>query len=536
MKHTIPVIDLFAGPGGLSEGFSCFRDDSGKNPFNVVLSIEKDPIAHQTLELRSFFRFLDRESDAYDYFRYLRREITKEELFKKHQEQAIKAKAACWMAELGSPDLAYSTVKSRINSAIGKSALWLLIGGPPCQAYSVIGRARVRSVEPKQYENDNRHFLYKEYLKIVADYSPPMFLMENVKGLLSTQVNGLNMFAKIVKDLEAPGVAIAGRKSNDPTVKYEIFSLSSPKPRGSLEKKDYVVRSELFGIPQKRHRVFLLGIRSDLLQVRRGDICLNPQSSLISVGEVIRDLPKLRSGLSTNKADCFNDWHEVLESAVETRWFLSEDIDTKVKQEIEKTVSLLGSSLTRGAEYLSYDVTPSPVLAWYIDSRLRGVCNHSTRGHIPEDLHRYLYASCFARVHGHSPDLEEYPISLLPKHRNVTPRNGGMIFSDRFRVQMSGQPASTITCHISKDGHYYIHPDPTQCRSLTVREAARIQTFPDNYYFEGSRTDQYRQVGNAVPPLLAWQIAGKIYGFYSRLEESSARGFMSDEKQSNGED
>jgi len=293
MQNSIPVIDLFAGPGGLGEGFSCFQDKSGSNPFYIALSIEKDPYAHRTLETRSFFRFLDRESDASDYFRYLRGEITRGELFQKHKEQAEKARATCWLAELGSRNLAYSTLKNRISKAIGENSLWVLIGGPPCQAYSVIGRARVRNVEPERYENDNRHFLYKEYLKIVADYAPPIFLMENVKGLLSTQINGLNIFAKIVKDLEAPRAAVDNYGSGVISVNYDIFSLSSSKPPGSLKTMDYVVKSEQFGIPQKRHRVFLLGIRTDLSSVYPNEVCLEPHERFIPVGEVINDLPKL---------------------------------------------------------------------------------------------------------------------------------------------------------------------------------------------------------------------------------------------------
>jgi DNA (cytosine-5)-methyltransferase 1 len=147
---------------------------------------------------------------------------------------------------------------------------------------------------------------------------------------------------------------------------------------------------------------------------------------------------------------------------------------------------------------------------WYSDSRLGGVCNHETRSHIKEDLWRYAFASTYAIYSGGSPQLRDFPQALLPKHANVKEAIRGQKFGDRFRVQVANRPSSTITSHISKDGHYFIHYDPRQYRSLTVREAARLQTFPDNYFFEGTRTSQYHQVGNAVPPLLAYKIAGII--------------------------
>lgn len=130
------------------------------------------------------------------------------------------------------------------------------------------------------------------------------------------------------------------------------------------------------------------------------------------------------------------------------------------------------------------------------------------------DLARYLFAASFAETFGRSPRLHSFPPRLLPAHRNATLAEG-FPFKDRFRVHCAHEPAWTVVSHIAKDGHYYIHYDPSQCRSLTVREAARLQTFPDDYFFEGNRTQQYTQVGNAVPPLLAFKIARLVHKLVS---------------------
>ena len=138
-----------------------------------------------------------------------------------------------------------------------------------------------------------------------------------------------------------------------------------------------------------------------------------------------------------------------------------------------------------------------------------------------EDLHRYIFVSAFGKVFGRSPTLSDFPEELLPEHENVKGEDRDLKkFADRFRVQLAEGPAKTITCHISKDGHANIHPDPAQLRALTVREAARIQTFPDNYFFEGSRTEQYTQVGNAVPPYLAHQIAAIVAELFDQFVRS----------------
>ena len=146
---------------------------------------------------------------------------------------------------------------------------------------------------------------------------------------------------------------------------------------------------------------------------------------------------------------------------------------------------------------------------WYSDPKLKVWLNHETRGHRIDDLARYGFAACFAEEYGRSPKghTDFCLPGLAPDHKNWESGN----FSDRFRVQLADAPSTTITSHISKDGHYFIHYDPRQCRSLTVREAARLQTFPDNYFFQGGRTQQYHQVGNAVPPLLARRIADVVF-------------------------
>lgn len=154
---------------------------------------------------------------------------------------------------------------------------------------------------------------------------------------------------------------------------------------------------------------------------------------------------------------------------------------------------------------------PCELRDWICRPGLLGIVQHDSRSHMPGDLARYLFAACYAQEFGVSPTLRDFPESLLPDHANAA-RSGNKTvpFADRFRVQVAGKPGNTVVSHISKDGHYYIHYDPAQCRSLSVREAARIQTFPDDYFFEGNKTQQYVQVGNAVPPLLAARIAETV--------------------------
>ena len=208
-KAPVPVIDLFAGPGGLSEGFSSFPLGSADPAFKVALSIEKEAAAHKTLELRAFFRQFQQEPVPPEYYEYLRGEISRESLFAKHEKQASQAKDEAWQATLGEQD--HSEVVERIDGALGGAKKnWVLVGGPPCQAYSLVGRARRTGTPDDEFAKDGRHTLYLEYLKILHEHSPAVFIFENVKGLLSSKHAGDPIFKKILEDLSDPDRAVHG--------------------------------------------------------------------------------------------------------------------------------------------------------------------------------------------------------------------------------------------------------------------------------------------------------------------------------------
>jgi DNA (cytosine-5)-methyltransferase 1 len=513
--NSIPVIDVFAGPGGLGEGFSALGRLEGKQYFKIGVSVEKEESAHKTLQLRSFFRQFSYCDVPEDYYSFLRGKILIEDLYDRHHDQYAAAKKEAIQLELGRGQECDESLDQRISEIITGHDKWVLIGGPPCQAYSVIGRSRNTGKEGYTLEEDEKSILYLEYLRIIAKHQPPVFVMENVKGLLSAKAHGNSIFDSIISDLQDPTATFTGFK-NKKNYRYRICSLvTHPK---SLEKdeashcpEDYIVRCEKYGIPQTRHRVILLGIREDHASDQPGILKFEEP---ICTEAVLNGLPVLRSGLS-KEADSQDAWLQRIASISGQQW-IKNSIGKYGQEFHDRLIAVLSSPVhaDRGND-IFVPCKPSVIDElkwWYLDSRLQGICNHSTRGHIFEDIQRYLFASCFSET-GASPGLRDYPPELLPNHKNATSGH----FNDRFRVQSFGRPSSTITSHISKDGHYYIHPDPRQCRSLTVREAARLQTFPDNYYFCGTRTQQYVQVGNAVPPLLAYKIAEIVHDFLKRF-------------------
>lgn len=512
----IPVIDLFAGPGGLGEGFSAFRDSQGKNPFKIVLSVEKDPIARETLKLRSFFRHFKKSDVPDEYYDYLRGDLDRDELYTTYRIQADAADYEAWNATLGDGrKFSDKEIDNRITENLRGAEEWILIGGPPCQAYSLVGRSRVIPVDRKQYENDHRHFLYKAYLRILAQHRPPVFVMENVKGLLSARVKGERIIERIISDLRHPIPAAANEgKSRSNGLEYKIFPLADYGSIRSLfdgedgiDPANYIIRCEEHGIPQARHRLILLGVRSDLTVMPS---LLRRSEERVTVEAAIGDLPRLRSKLSRSE-DGSEDWAKTVRRILRVGVLQDSKVDRGLQRALRLNALRLPLSLSTGNGFRQWRRRPDFQQSWFTDSRLGGVCNHSTRGHMEADLWRYFFAACYAQVRNQSPTLLDFPQRLLPAHENVKEVcDGELVFADRFRVQIRNKPATTVTSHIGKDGHYFIHYDPCQCRSLTVREAARLQTFPDNYYFCGPVTAQYQQVGNAVPPLLARRIAGVV--------------------------
>lgn len=434
VEQKLTAVDLFAGPGGLSEGF-------WQAGFEVVCSVEMDKWAVETLRTRHLYRMLLKESKEDEYFRYVRGEIQRDEILNNHHIRdtlegiVIKQKL--------SPD-SRSDVLKKIESQLkrmGLTEVSVLLGGPPCELYSLIGRAMYASRKEKYFQ-DERLGLYGEYVYFLNKLQPKMFVFENVMGILSAVLeDGRKVINSIIEAISDVG--------------YNVF----PSLRGD-DVRGYVLDAVHFGVPQRRKRVILVGYRRDL-SIRDTfyhELYRYTGKNYYTVRDAIADLPPLDCGEGGD------------------RW------------------------------YGPYDREPLSEYAIQMRKGSLGVLNHRARHHMQADRERYRYFIERSEK-GERADLLtlkcEAP-ELLPNHKNLK------TFTDRFRVQSWDKPSSTITSHLSRDGNYYIHPDLAQCRSFTVREAARCQSFPDNYLFEGPRTAQFKQVGSAVPPIMAYYIGKTI--------------------------
>jgi len=449
------AIDLFAGCGGLSEGFK-------RAGFNIVTQIEMDKWACETLKTRHLFYKLKEKKHREIYNKYLRDECSRNDILKRNPDIEKSINNSVVKATFGQDKFIDVINKIEKNKDYhGINHIHVLLGGPPCQPYSLVGRAR----DPHRMEKDSRHFLYKYYLRILEYLQPDFFVYENVPGLFTARAQGKEIFVKILKDFSSL---------------IPPYEITPPLTKIYRDPCSYILNSADFGIPQSRKRLFLIGYRKslesnppvikELFTVLQKKARNNrDREGFLTVDDAIGDLPAIKPGEGKDE------------------WFGFYDKRKKLK---------------------SYQIKMRK------DSV--GILNHKARKHMKSDLERYKF---FIEYHKSGngaatlKTLKQKSPSLLPQHKNLTS------FIDRFKVQWWNQPSSTITAHISKDGHYYIHPDIAQCRSFTVREAARCQSFPDNYKFEGPRTAQFKQVGNAVPPLLAHEIARVILKELKKLYE-----------------
>lgn len=517
-------MDLFSGPGGLAEGFAALRSPKGRRRFDVVLSIEKDEDAHRTLRLRTFLRKFG-TTLPHEYYDFLNGIVSEEPAWAQlYPKQWAAASAETKCLELGTP-AASAFVLPRIKEIRQRhGGRTVLLGGPPCQSYSVIGRSR--NVGNKKYDpdDDRRQLLYKEYVQVLDRLCPVIAVLENVRGMLSARRCGNPIFGEVMQSLRG-----AGRLG------YRLFALTPQSSacsslEGELTDQDFIVRAENHGIPQSRHRVVVICVRRDIADTLPKECLprLEPQNDTVSMKDVIGTMPRLRSRLSRN--DDPDAWQAALRNAsdlVDSNRPIMSPIEEK---RFRRTVAEVRHAAD-GSAPPSYGASgkvelpahcPPELRDWLFDENVTRLANNETKGHMPADLERYLFASIFARALRRSPSSSAFPKPLAPAHANWHTGK----FADRYRVQIADRPCTTITSHIAKDGHYYIHPDSRQCRSLTVREAARLQTFPDNFFFHGTRTQQYTQVGNAVPPFLAYQIARalwKIVEHHDQVEVRSGR-------------
>ncbi|MEZ7508184.1 DNA cytosine methyltransferase [Cloacibacterium sp. Arc13] len=398
-------IDLFAGAGGLSEGFI-------RAGFNPIAHVEMNPDACNTLKTRTAFHYLKEKGRVNEYYEYLKGEITRDELWSKIPQHLI---SSVINKEISPETL--PQIFNIIDQELQKKDVDIVIGGPPCQAYSVAGRAR------KNMDDDPRNHLYKHYVEFLKKYKPKMFVFENVPGILSAN-NGhyLQLIFDAVRD--------AG---------YE------------LDKK--VLNAKDFGVLQDRKRVIIIGWKIDL-EIGYPEFDKSEMEYEIAK-HLFADLPKIKSG--------------------QGNWGVSK-YASKANEYLEK------SGIRNGIDFTT---------------------QHISRFNNENDLEIYKIAVEKWINEGKRLNYAELPPRLI-KHNNTK------TFTNRFQVVNHKGVSHTVVAHICADGHYYIHPDIKQNRSITVREAARIQSFPDDYFFESSRTAAFKQIGNAVPPLMAERIAEKI--------------------------
>ena len=411
MAYTFNFIDLFAGAGGLSEGFI-------RAGFTPIAHIEMNKYACDTLRSRMAYHYLKQHNRLEEYIKYLKEKQEGEsgqKLWEKVPDEVIDSVIN---EEISDETLADIFIK--VDKLKGNKQVDFIIGGPPCQAYSIVGRAR----DPKNMKKDPRNFLYKYYLQFLKRYEPKMFVFENVPGILSAQ-NGIHL-ENILKGIDKAGYKIELKK---------------------LKASDY-------GVLQNRERVIIVGWRKELnLKYQELEKEENPYKIL---PDLFSDLPERQQGEGSLT--------DIVQYVAPATGYLQQ---SKVRNSLDFTTQ----HIARPHNLIDLEIYKRAIKLWL------------------EKKARLNYADL-------PPELQ--------KHNNK------QAFLNRFQVVNHEGCCHTVVAHIAMDGHYYIYPSLKQIRSITVREAARIQSFPDDYYFEGSRTAAFKQIGNAVPVILAEKIANKI--------------------------
>ncbi len=407
MNSSLKYIDLFAGAGGLSEGFI-------REGFQAIAHVEMDKDACDTLKTRLAYHYLAQNNKLSIYKAYLKNEITREVLCGNIPEQI--------MESVINEEITGETLSGIFNNIDKQSdghKVDLIIGGPPCQAYSLVGRSR----DPNRMKGDKRNFLFRYYAEFLIKYKPKYFVFENVLGLLTA--GNKRYLNEMIQLFESIGYSVA-----EPTV---------------LNAEDY-------GVLQKRRRVIIMGKR----------------------GNKKFHFPELQK--------------------VENIWQIKKDLFYDLPY------------LNPGDEFNIVKYT-KPINEYLRTTEIRNgidiVTQHITRNHNKRDLEIYSIA-----IDKWVNEKTRLKYSDLPARLQT--HNNTEAFLDRFKVVDPIGHSHTMVAHISKDGHYYIYPDLKQIRSISVREAARIQSFPDDYFFEGGRTAAFKQIGNAVPPLMAQALAKTI--------------------------
>ena len=399
-------IDLFAGAGGLSEGFI-------REKFEAIAHVEMSAEASDTLRTRVAFHHFQQKKKLNQYYAYLKQDISRNELWNSIPQELLES-----VINEEITDKSIENIFAKIDLQLDSKKVDVIIGGPPCQAYSLVGRSR----DPNRMKGDKRNFLFRYYAQFLIRYKPKFFVFENVLGLL-TAGN-----AKYLNEM------------------LELFS------EIGYSADFQVLNAEEYGVLQKRRRVIIIGRKG------KGKFAF----------------PKL----------------ETMENSWQTKKDLFFDLPTLIpgqEMQVAKYTKKINEYLQKTETRNGIDYTTQ----------------HITRNHNDRDLEIYSLA-----IDKWINERQRLKYNDIPK-RLQTHKNT-VAFLDRYKVVDPTGHSHTVVAHISKDGHYYIYPDKKQIRSISVREAARIQSFPDDYFFEGGRTAAFKQIGNAVPPLMAEKIATSI--------------------------